>query len=105
VTVADVDPGPWASWAQIIALVLTVIGSFYWYDRRIQSRLDVQDANAKAMKERLDRELGPNSGGLREAVNSLKDMQHESRDWHNDHLLNYHSAPTAANRWRDTPPG
>ena len=86
----DFDPGPWASWAQIIAVALSVIGAVYTFDRRIQRRLDAQDADAKAMRERLDRELGGNGGGLREAVNALKDGQAELRRAQSDHL-NFHA--------------
>ena len=87
---ADFDPGPWASWAQIVAVILTVVGSVYWWDRRIQRRLDAQDADAKAMRERLDRELGGNGGGIREAVNTIKASQAETRAWQSDHLYRYH---------------
>jgi hypothetical protein len=82
----DFDPGPWASWAQIVAVAVSIIGGLYTFDRRMQRRLDAQDAEAKALRERLNRELGGNGGGLREAVNALKDGQAELRKAQADHL-------------------
>ena len=96
---ADIDPGPWASWAQIIAVILSVVGSLYVYDRRIQSRLDRQDATTDAIVARLERELGGNSGGLREAVNSLKTGQAAAADRLDAHL---EAHAGQAHRWRDS---
>jgi hypothetical protein len=86
VTLLEIDPSPWASWAQIVAVTVSILGGVWTFDRRMQRRLDAQDAEAKSLRERLDRELGGNGGGLREAVNTLKDGQAELREAQRVHL-------------------
>jgi hypothetical protein len=72
---ADVDPGPWASWAQVIALGLTIIGAVWAYDRKMQRRLDKQDNDIEGIKSTLAVQFGGNGGGIREAINRLSTEQ------------------------------
>jgi hypothetical protein len=77
---ADIDPVPWAAWTSILVAALTVGGlilrvAVQRLTRLIEQRLDKQDGDMAHLTERLTRELGPNSGGLRETVNRIAAVQ------------------------------
>lgn len=57
----DIDPGPWAAWLSIAAIVVGALlsaGAFY-----ISAQI----------KTTLSRELGGNGGGMREALNAVRE--------------------------------
>lgn len=58
--IVDIDPGPWAAWISIAAIVLGALlsaGAFY-----ISAQI----------RATLTKELGGNGGGLREALNAVR---------------------------------
>lgn len=70
------DLSTWANVAQISSVVGGVIIGFWRIWRKIDQHQAKTDVRAAVVDERLDRiekQFGPNGGGLREAVNRIGD--------------------------------
>ena len=74
----DFDPSPWAAWLGIATALSALIGAacgLLWRESfqrgLLKQRLDNQDADIAEIKSMLATNFGPNSGGLREAVNGI----------------------------------
>lgn len=60
-SIVDIDPGPWAAWLSIAAIVLGAIlsGAAFYISAQIRSA--------------ITREFGGNGGGMREALNAVRE--------------------------------
>lgn len=74
----DIDPTPWAAWLAVLTPLAGCVLFVWRAALRLLRRLDAQDATLAAQDEALDdiraaltTNFGPNSGGLREAVNGI----------------------------------
>lgn len=86
----NIDPSPWASWAQIISVSGIILATIFRYERRLQRRLDKQDTNIEQLTHTLERQFGTNGFVLHERVRALT-MMTETERQRLDHHLNMHA--------------
>jgi hypothetical protein len=82
----NIDPVPLAAWATLASILVTSLGFLIRYERRLTNRLDKQDTDLADLKSTLTREFSGNSGGIREAINALKEGQKQTADRIDAHL-------------------
>lgn len=86
----NIDPSPWASWAQIISVTSLLFIAIFRYERKLQRRLDKQDNDIHQLTRTLDRQFGNNGFVLHERVRALTALSESERD-RLDHHLNSHA--------------
>ena len=86
----NIDPSPWASWAQIISVSGIILVAIFRYERRLQRRLDKQDTNIEQLTRTLERQFGTNGFVLHERVRALTAIS-EAERVRLDHHLNMHA--------------
>ena len=68
----DIDPTPWAAWVAVLTPAFIVLGALFRYERKLQRRLDAQDAKTDGIATTLSVQFGGNGGGIRQAIDGLQ---------------------------------
>ena len=85
----NIDPSPWASWAQIVSVAGIILAAIFRYERRLTRRLDKQDADVEQLKNTLTRQFGTNGFVLHEKVRALTTSIETDRQRFDQHLTNH----------------
>ena len=86
----NIDPSPWASWAEIVSVTGIILAAIFRYERRLTRRLDKQDSSIEQITRTLDRQFGQNGFVLHEKVRGLSaDLIAERQRF--DQHLNMHA--------------
>ena len=85
----NIDPSPWASWAQIVSVAAIILAAIFRYERLLTRRLDKQDADVEMLKNTLTRQFGTNGFVLHEKVRALTTSLEAERQRFDQHLTNH----------------
>ena len=85
----NIDPSPWASWAQIVSVAAIILAAIFRYERLLTRRLDKQDADVEMLKNTLTRQFGTNGFVLHEKVRALNTSLETERQRFDQHLTNH----------------
>ena len=79
---SDVDPQTVRTWIEIMTPLALVMAALWRWERRVSQRLDTADETRQELSELLEKQFGPNSGGLREAVNGVRSDVQDLKEEH-----------------------
>lgn len=79
---SELDPDVVQMWVLILTPVFAVLGAVWRWERRVSRRLDQAEETRKELTVLLEKQFGPNSGGLREAVNGARADIKELKEEH-----------------------
>ena len=79
---SELDPDLVQMWVLILTPVCAVLAAVWRWERRVSKRLDQAEETRQELADLLAKQFGPNSGGLREAVNGIRSDVAELKDEH-----------------------
>ena len=79
---SELDPDLVQMWVLILTPVCAVLAAVWRWERRVSKRLDQAEETRQELADLLAKQFGPNSGGLREAVNAVRADVTELKEEH-----------------------
>jgi hypothetical protein len=68
----EIDPDVVQAWVLFLTPVFAVLAAVWRWEKRVSRRLDEAEETRQELTVLLEKQFGPNSGGLREALNATR---------------------------------